>query len=265
MAKPLLTTAILLGALACAGTASAQRPSAVTGQVGLEYMRSNAETAGVNLDTDFIGLEGALRWNSDFIGGSADMAITQDQLTPGREEMSYAGTLHVNARLNDWGLIGAFAGVDNGEAIQVVGGGIEGQANISDWMILYGQLGFGRTDDLVGVTSKLWAGRIEARYFPMEDLKLQASYGYQSAKDSFGRHKAWLAGVEAEYLIPNTPFSLLAGYNRYEVSDLDTISNVWKIGGRYTFGAATLRDRDQSGASLGTASRLFSLDLLRGQ
>jgi hypothetical protein len=264
MRKPLLTAALALSALAFAGAAAAQQQSPVTGQVGLEYMRSNMETAGTNLDVDFISLEGALAFGTEHIGGSVDGAITQNQLTPGDEEMAYTGTLHVNLR-NELGMIGLFGGADNSDRLQVHGGGLEAQANISDWMILYGQVGWGRTNDLDGATSKLWAGRVDARFYPTEDLKLQASYDYGEAKDIFGKHHSWLAGVEAEYIIPNTPFSLIAGYNRYEISQLDTISNVWRIGGRYTFGVPTLHQRDASGASLGTVSRLFSLDLLRGQ
>jgi hypothetical protein len=57
------------------------------------------------------------------------------------------------------GLVGVFGGADNSDNLQVHGGGLEAQANISDWMILNGQLGFGRTNDLVGATSKLWATR----------------------------------------------------------------------------------------------------------
>jgi hypothetical protein len=268
MPKSLLTTALTLSLLACAGAAAAQQASPVSGQVGLEYMRSNMETAGTNLDVDFITLEGAIAYGSGHFGGSLDGAITQDQLTPGREEMAYTGTLHLNLRGAIGqvdGLVGVFGGADNSDNLQVHGGGLEAQANVSDWMILNAQLGFGRTNDLVGATSKLWATRFDARYYPMEDLKLQASYGYQEAKDIFGKHHSWIAGVEAEYILPNTPFSLVAGYNRYEISQLDTISNVWRIGGRYTFGVPTLHQRDASGASLGTVSRLFSLDLLRGQ
>ena len=107
MPKPLPTAALALSALACATAAAAQRPSAVTGQVGLGYMRQDMETGPVNLDTDFISLEGALAFGLDHIGGAVDGSATQVQLTPGQEETAWAGTLHVNVR-NDLGLIGAF-------------------------------------------------------------------------------------------------------------------------------------------------------------
>lgn len=238
------------------------RIAPVVGQLGASYTRAGTEIGGANLDVDFIALEGALRFGSEHIGGSVDAGFTQSQLVPGKEENAFAGTLHVNGRTED-GLVGAFAGIDSSNNLAVWGAGVEGQVNLGDSLIVYGQVGFGQTKDFDIDTTDLWAARIDLRYYVTEDLKLQVSGGYQHSKDRFFKANAWIGGIEAEYMIPSTPFSVVTGYRRYEIDDLETISNIFHIGGRYTFGATTLHDRDRAGASLGTVNKLFNLDLLR--
>ncbi|MDP3594659.1 MAG: hypothetical protein Q8R94_22595, partial [Phenylobacterium sp.] len=61
----------------------------------------------------------------------------------------------------------------------------------------------------------------------------------------------------------STPWSITGGYEHGEIDDLDLKSDTFRVGLRYTFGG-TLRDRDQSGASLGSASNLFGGSLGQG-
>lgn len=232
------------------------------GHIGVGYMRAGTEVAGADLDTDFYSLEGALRFGADHVGGQVDGGMTYSELVPGFEETAWSGTLHINGRFEDTALLGAFAGVDNSHNLSVWGAGLEGQLNIGPSLILYAQGGYGRTNDLTGIDTDLWAARGEIRYFVTDDLKVLVAGGYQKAKDRFLRTDAWIGTVEGEYQLPHTPFSILASYSRYEINDLSTISNIFRVGGRYTFGG-TLRERDRSGAGLGTVQRLFSLDYVR--
>ena len=105
----------------------------------------------------------------------------------------------------------------------------------------------------------IWAVRGEVRHFVTDNFRLTGSLGYATV-DVGPNIDTWNAGVEAEYQFAETPFSVVAGYEHADSDDINSNADTFRIGFRYTFGG-TLKDRDQSGASLGSASKLFGAGL----
>jgi hypothetical protein len=165
----------------------------------------------------------------------------------------------LNTKLGD-GLIGGFAGVETSDDITFWGAGVDAQVNLAPATSLYGQAGYGTSDDLGD--ADFWTVRGEIRHFVRDNFRLQGSLGYTRIDARGGDADAWNAGVEAEYQFAETPFSVVVGYDHFDSNDIDTNADTLRVGVRYTFGG-TLKDRDQSGASLGSVGRLFGAGLVR--
>lgn len=131
--------------------------------------------------------------------------------------------------------------------------GAEAQANLAPTTSLYGQLGYGQVDDLGDVD--FWAGRAELRHFVTDNFKLQGSAGFTKADSRGVDLDAWNLGAEAEYQFAGG-WSVVGAYEHGEIDDADLSADTFRVGVRYTFGG-TLKDRDQSGGSLGSVSNLF--------
>ncbi|HEY0650283.1 outer membrane beta-barrel protein [Phenylobacterium sp.] len=252
MKKNLFAAAAVVAFLGSAVAASAQ----TVGHVGANYGRTDLDAAGLDADLDTYQLEGAVRFDAGKLGAQVDGAITNYD----GDDTSAGATLHLNTKVGN-GLVGGFAGAETSDDITVWGVGLEGQANINGQTSLYGQAGYGNVDDLFD--ADIWAVRGEVRYFATENFRLTGSLGYATLDASgVSNVDTWNAGVEAEYQFADTPFSVVAGYDHADSDDLSANADTVRIGFRYTFGG-TLKDRDQSGASLGSASKLFGAGLIR--
>jgi len=248
MKKNLFAAAAAVAFLGSAVAANAQ----TVGHVGANYGRTDLDVAGLDADVDTYQLEGAVRFDAGKLGAQIDGAVTNYD----GDDTSFATTGHLNTKVGN-GLIGGFAGVEASDDITVWGLGVEGQANISGKTSLYGQAGYGNVDDLFD--ADIWAARAEVRHFVTDNVRLTGSLGYATI-DTAVNIDTWNAGVEAEYQFTGTPFSVVAGYDHFDSDDANSNADTVRIGFRYTFGG-TLKDRDQSGASLGSASKLFGAGL----
>ena len=248
MNKNLFAAAAAVALLGSAVAAQAQ----TVGHIGANYSRVDADLAGLNANGDLYQLEGAVRFDAGKLGAQIDGAVTNYD----GDDTSVGATGHINTKVGN-GLIGGFAGVETSDDITVWGVGVEGQANINGKTSLYAQAGYGNVDD--AFDADIWAVRGEIRYFVADNIRLKGQLGYATV-DAARNIDTWNAGVEAEYQFANTPFSVWGGYDRADSNDIDSKSDTFRIGVRYTFGG-TLKDRDQSGASLGSASKLFAAGL----
>lgn len=251
MNKNLFAAAAAVALLGSAVAANAQ----TVGHVGANYSRTDLDVAGFDADADVYQLEGAVRFDAGSLGAQVDGAITNYD----GDETSFGVTGHLNTKVGS-GLVGGFAGVETSDDITFWGLGLDAQANLSPVTSLYGQAGYGTSDDLGD--ADFWAVRGEIRHFVSDNLRLQGSLGYTRIDVSGGDADGWNAGVEAEYQFAETPFSVVAGYDHFDSNDLSSNADTFRIGVRYTFGG-TLKDRDQSGASLGSVGRLFGAGLVR--
>ena len=248
MKKNLLAATAVVAFLGSAVAANAQ----TVGHIGANYGRTDLDVAGLDADVDTYQLEGAVRFDAGKLGAQIDGAVTNYD----GDDTSFATTGHLNTKVGG-GLIGGFAGVEASDDITVWGLGVEGQANISGKTSLYGQAGYGNVDD--AFDADIWAARGEIRHFVTDNFRLTGSLGYATV-DVGPNIDTWNAGVEAEYQFADTPFSVVAGYDHADSDDINSNADTFRIGFRYSFGG-TLKDRDQSGASLGSASKLFGAGL----
>jgi opacity protein-like surface antigen len=250
MKKSLLVAAAATVAL-MASAAQAQ----VAGHVGVNYARTNVDVAGPNPDLDSYQLESAVAFNLGQFGAVIDGAVT-DVGGDVDDLVDYAFTGHLNGKVGG-ALVGGFGGVFATKNLTVWSAGVEGQAALAPNVTLYGQAGYGNSDDLDG--ANLWALRGEVRYFVNDNVKLQGQAGWNKVDtDHLGSYDTWTVGVEGEYQFAGTPWSVLAGYDYSDSSDLDVKTSTFRVGGRYTFGGATLKARDASGADLGSVRKLFT-------
>lgn len=233
-------------AVAFLGSAVAAQAQTI-GHVGANYGRADLDSPIGDVDLDSWQLEGAVRFDLGSLGAQLDGAVTDSD----DSDAAFGATAHLNTRMGE-GLVGGFVGVEDADGFTVWGVGVEGQANIGPATSLYGQAGYGNADDL---DADIWAVRGEVRHFVTENLRLTGSLGYATV-DVGPNLDTWSAGVEAEYQFAETPFSVVVGWDHFDSEDIDSNADTLRVGVRYTFGG-TLKDRDRSGASLGSMSRLF--------
>jgi len=251
MKTSLLATAAAILALA----ATAAQAQVAAGYVGANYARTNLDVIGPNPKLDNYQLEGATQFNLGQLGLLVDGAVT-DVGGDVDDQVDYAFTGHLNGKLGA-ALVGGFGGVYATRDLTVWSVGVEGQAALAPNLTLYGQAGYGYSDDLD--QANLWAVRGEARYFVNDNAKLQAQAGWSKVDtDNLGAYDTWTVGATGEYQFAGTPWSILASYDYADSKDLDVKSNTFRIGGRYTFGGQTLKARDAAGADLGSVRKLFT-------
>lgn len=256
MRKYLIASAAAAALFSLAGAASAQ----TVGHVGVNYGRHEIDAGALgDTDADAVQLEGAVAFDAGSLRASIDGAVTNFD-ADGGDQTLWSATGHLNKKL-DQGLIGGFAGVSTSDDVTLWGVGVEGQFNASPNWTVYGQAGYGQSDDLGD--ADLWAARGEVRYFVSDNFKLQGSAGYTTADVKGGDFDIWNIGADAEYQFANTPFSVTAGYEHSEIDDFDLKDDTFKVGLRYTFGG-TVRDRDQGGAALGSTANLFGGSIGQG-
>ncbi|WP_041373088.1 outer membrane protein [Phenylobacterium zucineum] len=250
MKKNLFAAAAVVAFLGSAVAANAQ----TIGHVGANYSRVEADTVLGDAEGDVWQAEGSVRFDAGSLGAAIDGSITDYE-----GDTAFGATGHLNTQVAG-GLLGGFAGVETNDDVTLWGVGVDGQFNLAPTTTLYGQAGYGNSDDLGD--ADLWAVRGELRQYVTDDFKLQASAGFVTADSRFGDFDGWNLGAEAEYKFTGSPVSVLVGYDRFDSNDLDLESDTFRVGVRYTFGGS-IRERDQSGAALGSVAKLFGAGLIR--
>jgi hypothetical protein len=235
--------------------ATAAQAQVAAGYAGVNYARTVVDVPGSNPKADSYQAEGAVKFDLGSLNLLADGAVT-DVGGDFSDTVDYAFTGHLNGKVGE-ALVGGFGGVYATRGLTLWSAGVEGQTAVAPNVTLYGQAGYGYAHDLD--KANLWALRGEARYFFNDNLKLQGSAGYVKVDtDSLGNYNVWNVGVEGEYQFAGTPWSVLASYDYADAHKLDVKTNTFRIGGRYTFGGATLKARDAAGADLGSVRTLFN-------
>jgi opacity protein-like surface antigen len=242
----ILTASVAAAALLSAAAAQAQ----TAGYVGANYARTDGQVAGFDVESDGFEIEGSTAFTTgNGLGVAVDGAFGDAE----DADSVWTATGHLNTNLGG-ARVGGFAGFVTSDGDTLWGVGAEGQADLAPNTVLYGQLGYGKADDL---DLDAWAVRAELRQYVTENFKLAGAVGYITAdQDLAGDLDAWTFGADAEYQFAGTPFSVFGGYERLEFDDVDADADTFRIGVRYTFGGS-LRARDAAGAELGSVNRLF--------
>lgn len=256
MKTQLIATAAAAAFFALTGAAQAQ----TVGHVGANYSRVEIDAGALgDTDADVIQGEGAVAFDAGPLRAQIDGSVTNFD-TDGGDATTWSTTGHLNKTF-EGGLAGGFVGVSKSDDVTLWAVGAEAQFNVTPKTTLYGQVGYGQSDDLDDVD--FWAGRAELRYFVTDNFKIAGNAGFTKADATGGDLDMWNVGADAEYQFAGTPWSVIGAYEHGELDDADLKSDTFKVGLRYTFGG-TLRDRDQAGASLGSAANLFGGSLGQG-
>lgn len=251
MKKSLIAAAFVSTAL----VASAAQAQAV-GQVGVNYQGDVLnDSAPGNVRVNNWQVQGASRYDLGQAGVSFDGQLTDSDISS-TDTVDFAFTGHLNTRVGGDTLVGGFAGADLMErGSKIWGLGLEGQTKVTAQDTLYGQVGYGKFKDFAD--ADLWAARVELRHFFTDNVKLQGELGYTHANTDVGNGDAWTVGVEGEYRFAGTPWSVSGGYDFSRADKLDLDTHAFRVGAHYSFGAATLKARDDAGADMGSLRNLF--------
>ena len=249
MKSQLIASAAAVALFAVAGAAQAQ----TIGHVGADYSRVELDAGPLgDTDADAFQLEGAVRFDAGSLGAMVDGSVSNLD-AEGDDATVWSATGHLNTKVGD-GLVGGFAGFSASDDVSLWAVGAEAQYAVAPSTNLYGQVGYGQADDLGDLD--FWAVRGEVRHFIGDNVKLHAGAGFTEADANGGDFDIWNVGAGAEYQFAGTPWSLTGAYEHGEIDKVDLKSDTFRIGVRYTFGGS-LRDRDNAGASLGSAANLF--------
>lgn len=214
------------------------------GSVGLGYVYSEAG----DFNNDSAAIDGSVAttafgdWTVTF-DGSLSYANKNDMLGDSTSELG----AHVSRVVNGV-RVGGFASMHNNEMFDITSMGAEAQ-KVFEQATLTGSVSY--SDALEG---DAWNAGVDAAYYPMNNLRLNATVGYGTI-DGFGDSiDTWTYAAGAEYQFAATPYSVFASYEDAQfdggIADLQTI----KVGVRYNFGGS-LQAQDRSGANIGRATR----------
>lgn len=216
------------------------------GSAGLSY---------VNSDADGFESDGAVIDGSVATSAFGDWTVTLDGALNYSDndsplgDTTSAATAHVS-RIFKGVRIGGFAGFQNNELFDIATMGAEVQKTF-ERATLTGSVSY--SDFL---QAEAWNAGVDAAYYPMAALRLNAGVGYSTIDGAFGGQEltSWTYGLGAEYRVAATPYSVFGRYETTSYDDIDVDVDTFKFGFRYNFGGS-LQDQDRAGANIGRATR----------
>ena len=239
MKKFLLATAMTVATFASA-------PAFAQGHIGASASHTEVEVFGLEGDGNLYNVFGAavLPLNETFSWQfDGDVAVTD--IDGADDETAVSGTAHLY-KGTDANKVGGFVGFTTADDYAVWNVGAEGQLFL-DNVNLGGAVGYFNVDDLevdgVGI-------RGTATVFANDNLSFGAGLAYASADAGGIDVDGWNARVGAEYQLPAAPLSFFAAYSRTDIEDADLEADSITLGLTYSFGTATLKERERNGASL---------------
>jgi opacity protein-like surface antigen len=248
----LFASAAILAAVVAAPAFAAE---GVIGTVDASYARSNVDVGSSSGDINNYGLGGsvtiptgtnwAVKLDADYSRIDGD----------GADADAFGGAAHVFHN-NESFLLGGFVSGGKIDDLDVDGWnvGVEGQKYLGK-VTLAGNIAYGQLN-VFGLDADTWAVGGEARYFISDNFRINGGLNWAKADVSGGDADAWSGNVGAEYQFASAPVSIFGGYTHSDAGDFDISSDAFKIGVRYTFGGATLIQRDRAGADLRSADAI---------
>lgn len=227
-------------AFAAAALASAPAFAQSVGYLGLSYAHSEVEILSVEADGEAVAFEGSVTAPvTETISLSFNGSVAEVE-----DETIGSGTIHLSDRLES-GLIGGFAGVTQVADESLWAIGMEGEAYLSN-VTLAATVAFASSDNL-DADFRLY--NAEARLFANDNLRFDGGLGYADGEVAGVDLSGWSAGFGGEYQFTGHPVSIVGGYTRSTVEDLDLTADTVSVGIRWTFGGS-LRDRDAAAGGL---------------
>jgi hypothetical protein len=209
------------------------------GHVDVAYSDSN------DADSHAFSGGGAVVFPTGPVNVEIDASGATTHTTGFGSEKSFDATGHVFFR-NDRFAAGAFvSGADEG--LYAWGG--EGAVYL-DRVTLSAQVGQLRDESKGGFGELGTAAGVSGKVFITDNISVGADYANFNPKGSGGSLDVW--GVNGEVRFANTPVSAFLAYQKNDDFDV----SAWTIGGRWHFGAGSLKEQDRKGASMGGSSLL---------
>ena len=239
MKKFMLATAMTVATFASA-------PAFAQGHIGASATHTEVELFGVEGDGNAYNVFGGvvLPMNETF-SWQFDGEVAVSDVDGADDETAVSGTAHLYQGA-EASKVGGFVGFTTTDDVAIWNVGAEGQLFL-DNVNLGGAVGYFNVDDLevdgVGI-------RGTATVFANDNLSFGAGLAYASADAGGIDVDGWNASVGAEYQLSAAPLSFFAAYSRTDIEDADLEANSITLGLTYSFGTATLKERERNGASL---------------
>lgn len=237
------TLLLATAAVATLVAAPAFAQSGPVGSAGITWSDVEADAGGASaeetfgaIDANVAGDFGAWTVTFDASMSWADGAMDDDRVV--------AGQAHLTRKFGDV-RAGAFVGLSSLGGEEVTTFGLEAQKYMGP-LTVSGAAAYSDVSgaDIVNVNG-------DVAYFVQDNLRLNVGAGFGDVSSDFGDVEYYSYGAGAEYMIPSTSLSVYGAYERATIDDADLDVDTFSIGLRFTYGAKTLRAREESGADLG--------------
>lgn len=232
MKNLLIASAAAVAMMAVASTASAQ-----VGYVGVTYSDSN------DIDANDWTFNGAVALPAGPLNVQLDGNVGTIEAYDDHETHGSVGA-HVFHRNETFAVGVAASAIDEG----VYTYGVEGAFYLPQFTLSAGWTQLNdQSEGGEGEFANVW--NLGGKFFATDNFSVGLNYA--NVDTDFGDGDAW--GAEVEYKF-NAPVSVYAAYTTADDADVD----LWSIGARWHFGAATLKEQDRNGASMGANNSLLN-------
>lgn len=237
----LLVTAAATAFIAAPAMAQSTGP---VGSAGITWSNVEADAGGASAEdgAGLIDANVAGDFGSWTVSLDAGMSWADGDLDEDRPVTVQA---HLTRKVGDL-RVGGFIGQSSIAGEEVTTLGVEAQKYMGQ-LTVSGAASYSRITEDANVVNV----NGDVAYFVQDNLRLNVGAGFGDVDSDFGAVEYYSYGAGAEYLIPSTPLSVYAAYDRTTVDDFDLDVDTFSLGLRFTYGAKTLRAREESGADLG--------------
>lgn len=251
-----------LGLLAAsAAMMMAATPAAADGYLGLEYGSSDLSFFGTGNDSDRWEGEGAFGWNGGGWGGQIGGSFGNVEFDTGGDSDYWTGDAHLYWDGGSWKLGGVIAGSDfNDFDVDDFVYGAEAMFNIGGSANLYGSLTAGEVTIFAGNDFDTWNADIGGNVYLSPNVRLGGSIGTGNIDGGGADADTFSAGVNGEFQPWSAPLSITVGYTHFEIDDISTDADTFRVGARWNFGGGSLQERNNAtpfSAPGGVAQRLL--------
>lgn len=224
---------------------------AQTGHVGLAY------TSNDEVDADVWAVEGATAFAfSENFGAQVDGHIgTYDDGFDNELTWRINGHLFYNAGNFRVGGVFGNSTIDlGGIEPDATHWGVEGQYNFGQF-VLGGSAIWGDADGIISPSLDYENIALNGDFYVTDNFVLGATFGFGSLDNGVSEIDTSSYGIDAEYQFASAPFSIVAGWQHWELDGVPVESEGFTIGGRWNWGG-TVRARDAAGFRNSPASIL---------
>lgn len=249
--------------LAAAAAMMMATPAAAQGYLGLEYGNTNIDFLGSDSDADKWEGEGAFGWNSGSWGGQIGGSVGNLQFDGGDADFTnFNGHLYWDGGAWKIGGLVSVTNVDDGDEATDTTYGIETMFETSANSNIYASYTTGESEFFF-TDWDVWNLDAGVNFYASPNMRFGGFVGAGNVDAGGLDADTFSFGINGEFQPWSAPVSLTAGWNSYEIEDLDLETSAFTIGARWNFGGGTLQERNNATpftTTGGMVSRIYGVN-----